>query len=1288
MSDSPSPSDQKTTIFQLPAPDGNQADESNQSYELTSPAGEPETQKESFSAERRDVTLLMDGSVPPNSGVSETLIMPAAGRLAGDPDETLLQSARPAARSESVKTENPLAGDPMETLPELAIPGGRPKVADTLVMPPENRLEGDPRETLPESPRSAVKPAGEATLVLAPENPLAGNPNETLPEFPNQRKTPDDDQTMIVPPPASAVSGDSSATVIFNGEGEIGPVVNPTALLLPGKIESPTVEFGATPSVPRPADPKRTAEWGRSTESRSGESAGSVAAGNQLAHVSIPGYRILGELGRGGMGVVYRAQQVGINRIVALKMIIAGGHASPDQLLRFQAEAESVGRLQHPNIVQIYDIGKHDGLPYFSLEFVDGKPLDKVLDGQPQPDKKGAELIEKLARAMHYAHENNVIHRDLKPANILLTKTEIPKITDFGLAKQMESDSSQTKTGTIMGTPSYMAPEQGRGEKTIGHLADVYALGSMLYETMTGHPPFLAPTALKTLMRLLNEEPVPPSRVQPGLSRDLETICLKCLQKDPAKRYATALELAEDLRRFQNGEAILARPISRAEKLWRWIKRNPRSAVMGSTVAVLLVAVVASLTMMGINRSRQRAAIAESRKHAEERLEQAGAAISAGESHRALILLGLTDPLLSSAPELADVHDRLIRLRAQSKTFNSYYDLLDRVRYYGLYCTHVTAPRAKDYCHELLELYERIEQREDASRQGWPELDKVREQQLKEDKFEMFLVAAKIEDMASDASTDPDQRSEAARLAISYINRANQVLPGTKAYHVMLASFLKVLNEEGAATAELEKGNLITPTIAVDRFWHAYADMLRGNAALIKQDGRAASASYRQAATGFAKVLEASPGRFWNHVSWANCLSLLGDRYGAVVGFTNAIHLRPDVGWIYANRGLIHLQIGELDLVRADYDRAATLEPDNPTVFYQRGVYFSSVRDLPQAISEFGKALSIQPAYPEPLRDRAFVLLQTKQLDASLDDWKELGKLKPGSYEPHYFAGVINLGRGRFSEALLELDRALEKKSGDIDSLAARATTNRWRGDIEAAQADHKQMLDVVLANQPRGDYLIERADLLRALGKYEAAVDDYQRCVTLLPEQTDGYVGLAQVYELLQKPILARECYDRMIKANKVPLVPYLLRAAYFRKQSDFDAALSDCELAGKIDPKSLLPGLVRAGITAAQGKHEQAVKAAEELLAQSPPNDGRALYAALEIYSLALAALQSDSDHPDAAKARAYADRAVQLLTTIVGPCFHDFQYPEHNRMAWDKTLDAIRELAQVQKLLEGRR
>jgi tetratricopeptide (TPR) repeat protein/tRNA A-37 threonylcarbamoyl transferase component Bud32 len=324
------------------------------------------------------------------------------------------------------------------------------------------------------------------------------------------------------------------------------------------------------------------------------------------APAAVPGYEILGELGRGGMGVVYKARQTGLGRVVALKMVLSGGRASSAELGRFRAEAEAVARLQHPNIIQIYEIGEHEGCPFFSMEYAAGGSLSQRLGDKPLPPREAATLVETLARAVQVAHQHGIVHRDLKPANVLLAFSReprasapalargsrlnggVPKITDFGLAKRLDVDSGQTRSGDILGTPSYMAPEQAAGKsKAIGPAADIYALGAILYQALTARPPFQGPSVLDTLRQVLSAEPVTPSRLQPQAARDLDTICLKCLQKEPGKRYASAWELAEDLRRFLAGEPIRARPVGAWERGLKWARRRPLVAALSGLVVLV-----------------------------------------------------------------------------------------------------------------------------------------------------------------------------------------------------------------------------------------------------------------------------------------------------------------------------------------------------------------------------------------------------------------------------------------------------------------------------------------------------------------------------------------------------------------------------------------------------------------------------------------------------------------------------------------------------------------------------
>ena len=307
----------------------------------------------------------------------------------------------------------------------------------------------------------------------------------------------------------------------------------------------------------------------------------------------IPGHELQEVLGRGGMGVVYRARHLRLNRCVALKMLLTGAHAGPEARERFLREANAAAGLRHPNIVQVYEMGDQDGQPYFTMEFVEGGNLAGKLAGVPQPPRHAAELLATLAEAVEAAHQSGIVHRDLKPSNILLTADGTPKIGDFGLARRMEGESGLTWTGISIGTPSYMAPEQAEARPLAwGPTVDVYALGAILYEVLTGRPPFRAETAAATVRLVISQEPEPPSRLNDKVPRDLETICLKCLQKESQHRYAGASALASDLRCFLAGEAIAARPDRRLARLTRRVRRRP---VLSAVVAAVSVFVAALL---------------------------------------------------------------------------------------------------------------------------------------------------------------------------------------------------------------------------------------------------------------------------------------------------------------------------------------------------------------------------------------------------------------------------------------------------------------------------------------------------------------------------------------------------------------------------------------------------------------------------------------------------------------------------------------------------------------------
>jgi len=317
-------------------------------------------------------------------------------------------------------------------------------------------------------------------------------------------------------------------------------------------------------------------------------------------------YQILEEIGRGGMGIVYKARQTNLNRIVALKMILAGEHAGRHEQARLRQEAEATATLDHPNIVRIFDIGEHDGMPYLEMEYVGGGNLTRMLRSMPQPIRWAARLAETLARAIHVAHQRGIVHRDLNPSNILMTGDGVPKISDFGLAKFLLSDAGLSQNGTLLGTPPYMAPEQVSRGKDVGPAADVYAIGVILYEMLTGAPPFRGLTPMETLCQVLEGEVVPPSRLRHGLPEDLETICLKCLARAPGHRYPDAEDLADDLRRFQNREAIQAQRTPRLRRAAQWARREPLAAGFLGLSFLLLLSLLVLATGYSIRTTNDR----------------------------------------------------------------------------------------------------------------------------------------------------------------------------------------------------------------------------------------------------------------------------------------------------------------------------------------------------------------------------------------------------------------------------------------------------------------------------------------------------------------------------------------------------------------------------------------------------------------------------------------------------------------------------------------------------------
>ena len=414
-----------------------------------------------------------------------------------------------------------------------------------------------------------------------------------------------------------------------------------------------------------------------------------VGPGQQLSYVG--NYELLEEIARGGMGVVYKARQTTLGRIVAVKMIVSGRLATEQDVQRFHVEAEAAAGLQHPNIVSIHEVGQHEGFHYFSMDYVEGRDLSAILRENLLPAKQAATYVRQMAEAIHYAHQQGTLHRDLKPSNILIDSHDQVRITDFGLAMRVEGNSDLTRTGQIVGTPSYMPPEQARGQRSlIGPGSDVYALGAILYECLTGRPPFRSDSVIETIQQVIHVEAASPRLLNPGVVRDLETICLKCLQKDPHRRYGTAQSLAGDLQRYLDGRPILARPVGSIERTWCWCRRNPTVASLLATVAMSLIVGTAVSSYFAIEASRRAKAEAFERGRANDKavdaLREKGIAdIARGEVEANAILAEdrrkeaeRNSKLLRRALYFSDI--KLVQSAWEAGQFETAGDLLDQHR--------------------------------------------------------------------------------------------------------------------------------------------------------------------------------------------------------------------------------------------------------------------------------------------------------------------------------------------------------------------------------------------------------------------------------------------------------------------------------------------------------------------------------------------------------------------------------------------------------------------------------
>jgi tetratricopeptide (TPR) repeat protein/tRNA A-37 threonylcarbamoyl transferase component Bud32 len=934
----------------------------------------------------------------------------------------------------------------------------------------------------------------------------------------------------------------------------------------------------------------------------------------------IAGYELLEVLGQGGMGIVYKARQVRLNRLVALKMIRAGEHATRRELARFRTEAQAVAQIQHPNIVQIYEVGEHDGLPFFSLEYVDGCSLAKQFGAMPQPPLQAARLVETLARAIHAAHQKGIIHRDLKPSNVLVAADGTLKVTDFGLAKRLDGDSGQTRTGVVMGTPSYMAPEQALGKtKEIGPAVDIYALGAVLYEALSGRPPFRGTTIWETLDQVRTQDPVPPGRLQPKVPRDLETICLKCLHKEPARRYATALDLARDLQCFLEGRPIQARPVSAWGRAYRWARRRPAQAGLVAAIGLAVLAGTTGAVFYALYKDQQAAGFQrqiEWRDHidalrlrgqqaedkgqlpdAKEFLDQAWAAIQSDPT-------AVPDEVRGQIAEARDrVHRRLRAEADRQKLLAQRKELEQKVAGFRKHRDEVlfraipvrqedAAVNAAHVRKEGPAALEALGLAVDAGpeqviaglRPYGEALERHELARLAAGCFQVLVFWAEAE-AAPVPGGAPGMARPRWQRALRLLNAAAAVaeecqLPISQELHVRRAACLAELGDQDGARRERQRAARQKQRTGLDQF-------LAARNAYDHHDFAGAEAAC-------AKVLQQDSEHFLAQYLQALCLVKRRQWEAAKVALANCLRRQPGFLWARMLRAVAHGQLAEIAEAEADFAQALAQAADQHQrwsvlttrgamrVHWQRGddadKEIAAIGAMLQAawvrcqywengVADLHRAIAIQPREPEAYVNLAQAYRSRQQLDAAkkaLDQVLKLRRKDPGFY---HMRAMLHLQRKDWPAARRDFENAifLEPKGSNGERLASDYVglghLQDQAGEYQAGLASFAEALRI------RPDYAPayrQRAETLYKLKRYAEAGRALDMYLGNRGTPTPAiYLARGLIHMQLREYANAVGAFSQslVLRADKEALSyrgwAYLRLGAVRQALADFDAAL-----------------------------------------------------------------------------------------------------------------------------------
>ena len=931
----------------------------------------------------------------------------------------------------------------------------------------------------------------------------------------------DGDPRRILDSPTAVESADSD---------HAGPSSNGTSVL--SHPEGP--DSGVTMDYPRPGGTlggsatEATSSVGRPRSSDTHQTDADAAAEEPLPEV--PGYEILGRLGRGGMGIVYKARDVKLRRDVALKMIHRRRRpVRQTDVDRFLGEARAVAQCQHPHLVQIFEIGEHQGQPYLSLELVEGGSLSRTLEGTPRVASEAAALVETLARAVEYAHQKGIVDRDLKPANILLAADGTPKITDFGLAKQQGSEIDLKEDGAVMGTPAYMAPEQAWGKNSeVGTAADVYALGVILYEMLTGRPPLKASNRSQTIELVRTQEPVPPRQLVPTVPRDLELICLKCLRKDPAARLPSAHELAEELRRFQDGRPIKTRPAPPWEKAWKWSKRN-RAAASLIIVSVALAAIFVAYLFRELREERRigvlRTKVATFQAQADE-VKQNDIAEANKHLHAAFQIIRGEPSLADMEPGLVALQTEVDRLEAEERSkkeaedaFVAFMKALESARFHGMVFTGGDLPatrdenvaKAQEACREGLARFQI--KRDGGADLGFPKyMGDDRRRTCTLGCYEMLLIWAETEAQAGKPAESLVLLDRAARLKV----------PSTKAYHLRRASYLALAGQPGPARLEQDKADHMEPQGALDYF--------------LTGDSHQRQQKLDLAAADFASALKHEPGHFWARYFLGMCNLRQLKTTQARDNFTACMIVRDKFVWLYIYRGFANGLAYKFREAEDDYRQALTLlkkEPDpqaHYSILVHQGILQTRQADVFAGWRTLSRQLPIGPGLRLGLSG-TFDSSRNRKLQAATGYLDEAHDLRPQSYLAYRYSALVLEKQRRLGDALARVDQAIDvaaKESAEVRAqlYGQRARIQRQRNDLEAALKDLDQAKEIAASAED----LLERGQVLQALGDPVGALESYEAALAIKPALTGAYLGKADALLVLKRGKEAAAVLDQYL--------------------------------------------------------------------------------------------------------------------------------------------------------------